>query len=326
MKAQGHEIIKVSNLVKKFTTYKRKGIFKIEKIEKEVVQKINFEINQGEVVGFLGPNGAGKSTTIKMLTGIITPSSGECLVNGFDPIKHRKKNAYILGVVFGQRTQLWWDLSVWDNLKLLKEIYKLSDENFIKRYKYLNEILNIDEIKYTQVRTLSLGQRMKADIAGALLHSPKILFLDEPTIGLDVVIKDKILQALKKINKDDGVTILLTTHDMRDVEYLCNRAIIINYGKIIYDDKLENLKKYYGNDKIIQLTLRNEENIENLINSMQDLVKSYKIDKNMLELTITNDILIEKEVLMKVFQSIDIEEIKFENINVDKVVKRIYEE
>lgn len=326
MKAQDHRIIEVNDLTKKFTTYKRIGIFKREKSEKEVVKHLSFNVKKGEIVGFLGPNGAGKSTTIKMLTGILTPTSGDCLVNGFSPIKNRKQNAYNLGVVFGQRTQLWWDLSVWDNLCLLKEIYRLTNEGFEKRYEYLNEILNLDEIKYSQIRSLSLGQRMKADIAGALLHSPKILFLDEPTIGLDVVIKDKILKSLKKINKDEGVTILLTTHDMRDVEYLCNRAIIINYGEIIYDDSLEKLKEYYGNDKLIKLTLRNVENIENTMETMKDLVKSYSIENNILKLTIKKDIQIEKKVLSKVFQAIDIDEIRFEEVNIDKIIKKIYEE
>lgn len=326
MKAQDHRIIEVNDLTKKFTTYKRIGIFKREKSEKEVVKHLSFNVKKGEIVGFLGPNGAGKSTTIKMLTGILTPTSGDCLVNGFSPIKNRKQNAYNLGVVFGQRTQLWWDLSVWDNLCLLKEIYRLTNEGFKKRYEYLNEILNLDEIKYSQIRSLSLGQRMKADIAGALLHSPKILFLDEPTIGLDVVIKDKILKSLKKINKDEGVTILLTTHDMRDVEYLCNRAIIINYGEIIYDDSLEKLKEYYGNDKLIKLTLRNVEDIKNTMETMKDLVKSYSIENNILKLTIKKDIQIEKKVLSKVFQAIDIDEIRFEEVNIDKIIKKIYEE
>ena len=326
MKAQDHRIIEVNDLTKKFTTYKRIGIFKREKSEKEVVKHISFNVKKGEIVGFLGPNGAGKSTTIKMLTGILTPTSGDCLVNGFSPIKNRKQNAYNLGVVFGQRTQLWWDLSVWDNLCLLKEIYRLTNEEFEKRYEYLNGILNLDEIKYSQIRSLSLGQRMKADIAGALLHSPKILFLDEPTIGLDVVIKDKILKSLKKINKDEGVTILLTTHDMRDVEYLCNRAIIINYGEIIYDDSLEKLKEYYGNDKLIKLTLRNVGDIKNTIETMKDLVKSYSLENNILKLTIKKDIQIEKKVLSKVFQAIDIDEIRFEEVNIDKIIKKIYEE
>lgn len=326
MKAQDHRIIEVNDLTKKFTTYKRIGIFKREKSEKEVVKHLSFNVKKGEIVGFLGPNGAGKSTTIKMLTGILTPTSGNCLVNGFSPIKNRKQNAYNLGVVFGQRTQLWWDLSVWDNLCLLKEIYRLTNEGFEKRYEYLNGILNLDEIKYSQIRSLSLGQRMKADIAGALLHSPKILFLDEPTIGLDVVIKDKILKSLKKINKDEGVTILLTTHDMRDVEYLCNRAIIINYGEIIYDDSLEKLKEYYGNDKLIKLTLRNVGDIKNTMETMKDLVKSYSLENNILKLTIKKDIQIEKKVLSKVFQAIDIDEIRFEEVNIDKIIKKIYEE
>ena len=262
-----------------------------------------------------------------MLTGILTPSSGTCLVNQKDSIKHRRENSYNIGVVFGQRTQLWWDLSVWDNLCLLKEIYGLTKENFNKRYEYLNEILNLEDIKHSQVRSLSLGQRMKADLAGALLHSPKILFLDEPTIGLDVVIKDKILKTLKKINKDENVTILLTTHDMRDIEYLCERVIIINYGEIIYDNSLKELKEYYNKNKNILITLKEYTDIEVFLNKLLDdkLITSYTLDKNILNLTIINDIQHEKEVLIKILQELEIEEIKFKELKIDKIIKRIYE-
>ncbi|MDK9580471.1 ATP-binding cassette domain-containing protein [Sneathia sanguinegens] len=327
MKVQAHNIIEVKDICKNFVTYKRKSIFKREKIVKEVVKNINFVINEGEIVGFLGPNGAGKSTTIKMLTGILTPSSGTCLVNQKDSIKHRRENSYNIGVVFGQRTQLWWDLSVWDNLCLLKEIYGLTKENFNKRYEYLNEILNLEDIKHSQVRSLSLGQRMKADLAGALLHSPKILFLDEPTIGLDVVIKDKILKTLRKINKDENVTILLTTHDMRDIEYLCKRVIIINYGEIIYDNSLKELKEYYNKNKNILITLKEYTDIEVFLNKLLDdkLITSYTLDKNILNLTIINDIQLEKEVLIKILQELEIEEIKFKELKIDKIIKRIYE-
>ncbi|MCW6653566.1 ATP-binding cassette domain-containing protein [Aerococcaceae bacterium NML210727] len=319
-------LIAVQELTKQFTTYKRVNLLKREKVTTEVVKAINFNIQQGEVVGFLGPNGAGKSTTIKMLSGILTPTSGECYVNQLIPTQHRKENARSIGVVFGQRTQLWWDLSVWDNLRLLKEIYQIKEADFQERYTYLDNILDIEEIKDKQVRTLSLGQRMKADLAGALLHRPKLLFLDEPTIGLDVVIKDRILQALKQINRDEKVTILLTTHDMRDVETLCQRAIIINHGEIIYDDCLTALKAFYGQDKVIKLTLRQLDNVAALIQELKakQLLIAEELKDSLLYLTIQNDIQIEKEVLLQCFQLLAIEKIEFEEIELEEVIKRIY--
>lgn len=327
MKVQDHSIIKVENLTKEFVIYKRKSLFKREKIISEVVSKLNFEIKQGEILGFLGPNGSGKSTTIKMLSGILTPTSGVCYVNNLIPTEKRIENAKSIGVVFGQKTSLWWDLTVDDNLKLLKEIYEIEDKIFENRYKYLNEILEIEEIKYKQVRQLSLGQRMKADLAGALLHSPKILFLDEPTIGLDIVIKEKILKALKKINNDENVTILLTTHDMRDVEYLCNKIVIINRGKIIYKDSLLNLKKIYGDEKVCICDIIDIENVEKIMEKLiiENLVKEYELEGNNLKIIIKNNIEKEKTLIFKLFSEFQIENIRFEEIGIDKIVKKIYE-
>lgn len=327
MKVQDHSIIKVENLTKEFVIYKRKSLFKREKIVSEVVSKLNFEIKQGEILGFLGPNGSGKSTTIKMLSGILTPTSGVCYVNNLIPTEKRIENAKSIGVVFGQKTSLWWDLTVDDNLKLLKEIYEIGDKIFENRYKYLNEILGIEEIKDKQVRQLSLGQRMKADLAGALLHSPKILFLDEPTIGLDIVIKEKILKALKKINNDENVTILLTTHDMRDVEYLCNKIVIINRGKIIYKDSLLNLKKIYGDEKVCICDIVDIENVEKIMENLiiENLVKEYELEGNNLKIIIKNNIEKEKILIFKLFSEFQIENIRFEEISIDKIVKKIYE-
>lgn len=326
MKAQDLSIIRVENLVKEFTIYKRISLFNREKIKTKVVKEISFEIKKGEILGFLGPNGSGKSTTIKMLTGILTPTSGNILVNGLVPVDNRVENAKTIGVVFGQKTSLWWDLSVEDNLKLLKEIYFINNENYKKRYKYLDELLNLEEIKDKQIRQLSLGQRMKADLAGALLHKPTILFLDEPTIGLDVVIKDKILKALKKINKDENVTILLTTHDMRDVEYLCNNIVVINNGEVIYKNSLEKLKKIYAKDKVCICNLINIFNIEDVMNKLilDKTIKEYKLEKNNLRIILENNIEREKELILKLFNELEIENIKFEEISIDKIVKRIY--
>lgn len=193
------------------------------KPKKEIVtavKDISFDVNEGEILGFIGPNGAGKSTVIKMLTGILSPTSGKCTINGKDPQKDRKRYVKEIGVVFGQRTQLWWDLPLTETYTVLKEIYEVEDSRFKKRMGFLNEVLELDSFINSPVRTLSLGQRMRADIAASLLHSPKVLFLDEPTIGLDVVVKDNIRKAIAKINEEEHTTVVLTTHDLEDIELL----------------------------------------------------------------------------------------------------------
>lgn len=231
-------MIYVENLRKEFKkTIKEPGLKgslkSFIKPKKEIVaavKDISFDVNEGEILGFIGPNGAGKSTVIKMLTGILTPTSGKCTINGKDPQKDRKTYVKEIGVVFGQRTQLWWDLPLTETYTVLKEIYEVDDRRFKKRMSFLNEVLELDSFINSPVRTLSLGQRMRADIAASLLHSPKVLFLDEPTIGLDVVVKDNIRKAIAKINEEEHTTVVLTTHDLEDIELLSKRIVMIDKG------------------------------------------------------------------------------------------------
>ena len=247
-------MIEVSDLHKNFVKYEKepgligtiKGFFNAKKVVKKAVDGVSFSINEGEIVGYIGANGAGKSTTIKILTGILTPTSGTVLVNGVCPYKNRTKNAYNFGVVFGQRPQLWWDLPLIESFGILKEIYGVSDEDFNQRMEFFNEVLEINEFIKSPVRTLSLGQRMRADIAASLLHNPKVLYLDEPTIGLDVVAKQKMRDAIKFMNQKFNTTVILTTHDLDDIEELCNRIIIIDNGKTMYEGTIRDIKDNYG--------------------------------------------------------------------------------
>ena len=246
-------MIEVNHISKEFVSPKKypglrgaiKGLFSREKVVKKAVDDISFQIQDGEIVGYIGSNGAGKSTTIKMMTGILTPTHGNCVINGVDPNKKRKENAQNIGVVFGQRTQLWWDLPLSESFTILKEIYNVSDEDYQMQMEFLNQVLDLQEFFDRPVRNLSLGQRMRADLGAALLHNPKVLYLDEPTIGLDVLVKDNIRKAIKQINAAYGTTVILTTHDIGDIEELCNRIIIIDEGKKIYDGGIEELKASY---------------------------------------------------------------------------------
>ena len=217
------------------------------------VDNISFDITRGELVGYIGPNGAGKSTTIKMLTGLLVPTSGDVVVDGFIPWKNRKKYVKEIGAVFGQRTTLWWDLPVRDSLELLKHIYEIPDNQFEQNIKLFKEILDLSAILDVPVRTLSLGQRMRADLCAAFLHNPKIVFLDEPTIGLDVVAKQHIREFIRFINQEHQTTILLTTHDLSDLNKLCERVMIIDLGKILYDGSLAKLLELFGGRRILRV-------------------------------------------------------------------------
>lgn len=258
--------IEVDNLNKKFITKQKesglkgsfKALFKPKYKEIHAVDNISFKIKKGELVAFIGPNGAGKSTTIKMLAGILYPTSGEARVSGFVPWQKRKNLAFKIGSVFGQKPQLWYHLPAIDTFDLLSKIYELDDKEYKKRLDYLVNLFEIQEIINTPVRKLSLGQRMRCEIVGSLLHKPEILFLDEPTIGLDIVAKQKIRELIMELNKKEKVTILLTSHDTQDIEHLCKRIIIINHGKVIYDGPVEKLKQDYLNNKIISIKLEEE--------------------------------------------------------------------
>ena len=263
-------MIKVENLSKDFKINKKyagfkgaiKSFFTSEYTIKKAVDNISFEINDGEIVGYIGANGAGKSTTIKMMTGILKPTNGIVSVNGLVPYENREKNAKNIGVVFGQKTQLWWDLPISETFSLLKDIYDVSDEDFNERMSFLKEVLELDEFFLSPVRTLSLGQRMRADLAAALIHNPKVIYLDEPTIGLDVVVKERVRKAIKEINEKYNTTIILTTHDLNDIEELCSRIIIIDKGKKIYDGEINGVKEKFGYLTTVEIQIKEEINLE----------------------------------------------------------------
>lgn len=255
------EVIKVKDLKKVFNTkIKPEGLsgsisslFRPQYKEIDAVSDITFSVEKGEILAFIGPNGAGKSTTIKMLTGILYPTSGEMSVLGLNPTKNRKKLAFKIGSVFGQKSQLWFHLPPVDSFKLFGSIYEIPDSELKKRMNHIIELFEIDDIMEIPVRKLSLGQRIRCEIAISLLHKPEIIFLDEPTIGLDVVVKQKIRDLIIRLNKEDKTTIFLTSHDAGDIEQLCNRAIIINHGTIVLDESIKTLKYCYLNQKIIDV-------------------------------------------------------------------------
>ena len=244
-------MIELKNISKTYRVVKReaglknatKSFFKREYEEIHALNDISFKINEGEMVGYIGPNGAGKSTTIKIMCGILTPDSGECIINGMVPYKDREEYVKNIGVVFGNRSSLWWDVPVDDSFELNKAIYNIPDEVYIKQKKMLIEMLNIEEIIKKPTRTLSLGQRMRCEIAIAFLHNPKIVYLDEPTIGLDSVSKIAVRKFIKEINQKNGTTIILTTHDTGDIKALANRILLIGKGKLLMYGKMEDLNK-----------------------------------------------------------------------------------
>jgi len=259
-------IIKVENLCKDYRQRKGregltgaiKDVFNREDKIVKAVDNVSFSVEKGEIVGYIGPNGAGKSTTIKMLIGILVPSSGSIDVNGVIPFKHRELNARRIGVVFGQRTQLWWDIPLSETLSLMRYVYDVPEQQYQENLKIFADILAIDKFIHTPVRQLSLGQRMRADISVALLHNPDILYLDEPTIGLDVVVKERIREFILEVNKKRNTTVILATHDMSDIERLSSRVMVINTGKLVYDGNLDTLKKRYGSEEMIVAELANK--------------------------------------------------------------------
>jgi ABC-2 type transport system ATP-binding protein len=256
-------MIEAKDLRKTFRVHRRSsgglaGLVRRDVVDVEAVAGVSLSIGPGELIGYIGPNGAGKSTTIKMLTGILQPSSGTALVDGLDPARRRLDVARRIGVVFGQRTQLWWDLPLIDSFELLRHIYRVSASAYRERLASLAEILELEPFLQTPVRQLSLGQRMRGDLAAALLHGPPVLFLDEPTIGLDVVAKARIRELLARINREQGVTMLLTTHDLADVERLCTRLLIIDHGRVIYDGGLDAIRDRFGNERTVVVDLEEE--------------------------------------------------------------------
>jgi ABC-2 type transport system ATP-binding protein len=253
-------MIEVQNLEKTFRVHRKTrgglfGAFRREVALVHAVSGVSFTVRAGEMVGYVGPNGAGKSTTIKMLTGILQPSGGVLRVDGLDPARQRRELARRIGVVFGQRTQLWWDSPLIDSFELLRHIYRVSGQAYSQRLQRFTEMLELGPFLQTPVRQLSLGQRMRGDLAAALLHDPAILYLDEPTIGLDIVAKARIRDFLAELNRERGVTVLLTTHDMADIERLCSRLLIIDHGHVIYDGALDAIKEQLGGERTVVVDL-----------------------------------------------------------------------
>ncbi len=271
--------IEVINLQKIFQT-KRKAaglrasvhaLFKPEYSSVEAVRRLSFQMEAGEVLGFIGPNGAGKSTTIKMLTGILHPTDGEAKVLGYVPWKERQKLAFHIGTVFGQRPQLWYHLPAIDTFTLFGKIYELDDRETKKRIDFLCEAFEIRDLLETPVRKLSLGQRMRCEVAASLLHRPKLILLDEPSIGLDVVAKQHIRDAIRRMNQEEGVGVLLTSHDAGDLEALCKRVIIVNHGQIVYEDKVSNLKRKHLTSKLVEVRYAQEVPADFYLNGVEIL-------------------------------------------------------
>lgn len=326
-------MIKVENLSKEFKISKKypgfkgalRSFFSTEYTIKKAVDDISFEINDGEIVGYIGANGAGKSTTIKMMTGILTPSSGRIIVDGVIPYENREKNAKNIGVVFGQKTQLWWDLPVSETFPLLKDIYGVSDEDYEERMNYFKEILGLDEFFLSPVRTLSLGQRMRADLAAALIHNPKIIYLDEPTIGLDVVVKESVRKAIKYINEKYGTTIILTTHDLNDIEELCNRIIIIDSGKKIYDGELEGVKEQFGYLTTIEIQLKDKSNIEK-INFARFKDDDFKLNmkESKVSITFNKNNISSADIIGEVMKKSKVIDFNIKETSIEDIVKKMY--
>ena len=326
-------MIKVENLSKEFKISKKypgikgalRSFFSTEYTIKKAVDDISFEINDGEIVGYIGANGAGKSTTIKMMTGILTPSSGRIIVDGVIPYENREKNAKNIGVVFGQKIQLWWDLPVSETLPLLKDIYGVSDEDYEERMNYFKEILGLDEFFLSPVRTLSLGQRMRADLAAALIHNPKIIYLDEPTIGLDVVVKESVRKAIKDINEKYGTTIILTTYDLNDIEELCNRIIIIDSGKKIYDGELEGVKEQFGYLTTIEIQLKDKSNIEK-INFARFKDDDFKLNmkESKINITFNKNNISSADIIGEVMKKSKVIDFNIKETSIEDIVKKMY--
>lgn len=312
-------LIEANQLCKDFKS-KQKGKSRLtigKNVWKRAVNQVSFSIDEGEIVGFIGPNGAGKSTTIKMLAGILMPTSGTVRVDGLDPFKDRKENSYKIGVVFGQRSQLWWHLKLEDSLNLLRYIYNVPQEEYKKRLEMLQGILELSEFWNQPVRTLSLGQRMRGELAAAMIHRPKMLFLDEPTIGMDVLVKERIRAMLLEINRLEKTTIFLTTHDLDDVERLCPRVLLINHGEKLYDGSMAELRAKSSGDVTVRLDTAGEPVIpEGLRNVQKEGNRlSFSFRRNQEE-TLLSTVLSQNQVL----------DMSVKEIPIEDVIRGFYEE
>ncbi len=324
-------IIEVKNLVKTYKTIEKedgligyfKNLVKPKYKEFQAVKGVKFNIEEGELVGYIGENGAGKSTTIKMLTGLLTPTSGKVVVNGIIPNEKRIENNKNIGAVFGQKTQLWWDLPVIESFRLIKKMYKIPENEYRKNLKKFTEILDLEDLLEKQVKNLSLGQKMRCEIAATFLHNPKIVYLDEPTIGLDVLVKEKIRAFIKEINKEKNTTVILTTHDLKDIEDVCNRIILLDKGQIIYDGEKEKFKETYGKQVIAQIMVKNktflitEETINDEFEVIEESDEQVKIRFNHDKYTIM-------DIVNRISNYCEIIDMHIEEQGLEEILKEIY--
>ena len=319
-------VIEVKNLNKTFKIKEKekglkgslKAIFKPKYKIKKAVNNISFQVEKGEVIAFIGPNGAGKSTTIKMLTGILHPDKGNIKVLDIDPIKNRKKLAYQIGTVFGQKEQLWTHLTPYDNFKFFGAIYDINEKVVEKKIQEFKEIFELDDFINTPVRNLSLGQRIRCEIVASLIHEPKVLFLDEPTIGLDPVVKENIRTLIKRLNKEYKTTIFLTSHDVGDIEKLCKRVIIINDGKVVLDDTMENLKYHYLINKLVEVKMKVQVNLDDAegITILKDKGYNLKIEVDTKKKSVSDAI--------KLLNVDNIVDINISNTPLEDIISSIY--
>lgn len=327
-------IIELKNISKEFKVLNRheglkgsfKDLFSRDYKIVRVVDNITLSVKQGEIVGYLGPNGAGKSTTIKMMTGVLEPTYGDIIVNGRNPYRERTKNSQEIGVVFGQRSQLWWSLPLIESFKLLKDIYQISDKNYNDMMALYASLVDMEDILHKPVRQMSLGQRTLSDILAAFLHNPKIVFLDEPTIGLDVSMKSKIRELILALNNEKNTTVILTTHDMGDVDALCERIVIIDKGKMLYDNDIAHLRKFFGSYRTLKLRIKGDiqENVLTIENTLANSDTTISNDNEWISILVNEDKITVLAVLEQVQQLLNIRDMQLEEISTEEVIKRIY--
>lgn len=327
-------VIDIKNVTKEFKVLNRreglagsiKDLFSRDYKTVRAVDNITMSIEQGEIVGYLGPNGAGKSTTIKMMTGVLEPTSGEILVNGKLPYKNRSKNAQNIGVVFGQRSQLWWALPLVESFRLLKDIYQISDEDYDGMMKLYRSLVDIEPLLHKPVRQMSLGQRTLSDILAAFLHNPKIVFLDEPTIGLDVSMKAKIRTLIHALNKEKNTTVILTTHDMGDVDALCRRIVIIDKGRMLYDNDISHLKGFFGSYRTLKIRVDGDLKKEAEVIGKEFPALKVWADDEWISILVDEEKITVMEVLTKLQKTRRVRDMQLEEISTEEVIKKIYEE
>jgi ABC-2 type transport system ATP-binding protein len=321
-----NKVIQLKNLKKTFKGFKKseglkaslRDFFNRQVVTTEAVKEISFDIEEGSIVGFLGPNGAGKTTTLKMLTGILTPTSGEATVLGHVPWNRKSEYKKQFSLVMGQKSQLWWDLPPMDSYELYKHMYEIPKKKFEKSLKQLTSLLDMKELIHVPTRKMSLGQRMKAELIGALLHQPKVLFLDEPTIGLDVVSQKAIRDFLKAYNKETNATILLTSHYMEDIRKLCNRVMIIDHGNIIYDGTYRKLIKKFAHDKLLDLTFDHEVSKKDI----QEFGKIISCKNGRVKMSIPREN--SSQVITKLMNKLPVEDISIHEKSMDDIVRDIF--